>query len=140
MSNREKFDISTRISEFSASFYDIPVKSLTTGKFHARIGRTMTHQRNTRTRVQEYLPRLKSRELTNREVAELLGVNEQHLSRVLSEIGFEKDPPVDRAAAKAENAKKKARIKELALSDLDPKEAAKQAGVSERTIYRYRNK
>jgi len=89
--------------------------------------------------VQEYLPALKSREMTNREVAELLGINEQHLSRVLAELEFEKDPAVDRKALKAATAAKKANIAPLSAT-LSPEDAAREAGVSLRPISRYIDK
>lgn len=97
---------------------------------------TYTHTKKTSVRVKPYLDKLRSREMTNREVAGLLGINEQHLSRVLKEIGFEKEAATDRAAAKAATAAKKERIAQAAAT-MTPEEAAKACGVSERTIYRY---
>lgn len=97
----------------------------------------MGHTRNLRVRVQVYLPQLRTREITNREVAEALGVNEQYLSRTLAELDFKKEPAPDRAAQKAANKARKERIRELANSGLTPEQAAKEAGVSLRTIYRY---
>lgn len=98
-----------------------------------------THTRNARVRVEAYLPQLKAREMSSREVAGLLGIHEQHLCRVLAELGFEKDPAVDRKAQKAATAEKKARIAEFAQNH-PPEEAARLAGVSLRTIYRYLDK
>lgn len=98
-----------------------------------------THTRNARVRVDPYLPQLRAREMTNREVAALLGITEEHLSRTLKEIGFEKEPAVDRAALKKATADKKANIAALAAAH-PPEEAARLAGVSVRTIYRYLDK
>jgi transcriptional regulator with XRE-family HTH domain len=101
----------------------------------------MTHKRNLQTRLQEYLPALKSREMTNRDVAALLGVNEQYLSRVLSDMDFQKDPAPDREAQSAAVKAKKENIRLLANDPkLTPEEAAAKAGVSLRTIYRYKGK
>lgn len=95
-----------------------------------------THTRNLRVRVQEYLPQLKSREMTNREAAELLGVNEQHLSRTLTELNFVKDPAQDRKAQTELNRQRK-KFREHVANTMTPEDAAKAAGVSVRTIYRY---
>jgi DNA-directed RNA polymerase specialized sigma subunit len=94
---------------------------------------------NARVRVQPYLDRLKRREMTNREVANELNLAEEHVCRVLAELNFEKDPPVDRAAMKRATAAKKARIAQFAAAH-PPEEAARLAGVSLRTIYRYLEK
>lgn len=98
-----------------------------------------THTRNARVRVTPYLPQLRAREMTNREVASLLGITEEHLSRTLTELEFEKEPAVDRAALKAATAAKKANIAALAATH-PPEEAARLAGVSVRTIYRHLGK
>lgn len=98
-----------------------------------------THTRNVRIRIQPYLAQLKGREMTNRECAALLDVTEEHISRTLTEIGFEKDPAVDRAAQKAATAAKRAAIASAATS-MTPEDAARACGVSVRTIYRYLDK
>lgn len=101
----------------------------------------MTHKRNLQTRLVPYLKDLKSRELTNREAAAYLGVNEQYLSRVLQDMGFKKDPAPDREAAKVASKAKKDQVRQLANDPgLTPEEAAAKAGVSLRTIYRYKGK
>lgn len=119
-----------------------PSRNLTHGNFRARLPRMETDDTtgnarllNARVRVQPYLERLKRREITNRAVADELNLTEEHVCRVLAELEFEKDPPVDRAAMKAATAAKKKRIAELAANH-PPEEAARLAGVSLRTIYR----
>lgn len=114
-------------------------KSLTTGNFRATLRAMATVHRNARYRVKPFLEKLRSREMTNRQVAEILEINEQHLCRVLAELGFEREPAIDRKAQKQATADKKARIAEFAKSH-PPEEAARLAGVSVRTIYRYLNK
>ncbi len=98
-----------------------------------------THTRNLRFRMKEYLPALQSRQMTNREAAALLGVHEEHLCRMLAEVGFKKEPPanrVDRETAKRLAAEKKA-FRTLVANTMTPEDAAKAANVSVRTIYRY---
>lgn len=112
-------------------------KSLTQGNFHARI-RSMTtaNHRNLRIRVRPYLDDLRARKTTNRAVAEELGCNEQTLCRVLKGVGLEKEAPVDRKAI-ADLAAERRRFRERVANTMPPEEAAKAAGVSLRTIYRY---
>lgn len=99
------------------------------------------NHRNLRVRVQPYLARLRAREMTNREVAGLLGCNEQALSRLLGTMGFEKEPAVDRKAASLLNAERKAfRFKLANDPTISMEEAAARAGVALRTIYRYSDK
>lgn len=99
----------------------------------------MASDRNLRLRVVPYLDALKAREITNRAVAEELGCNEQHLSRVLAGLNLKKDPAPDRAARKA---LAKARREHLAhcAATLSPEAAAAACGVSVRTIYRHLKK
>lgn len=97
-----------------------------------------THTKNLAVRVKPYLDKLKSREMTNREVADLLGANEQHLSRVLIDMGLKKDKVQTREDLKAATAAKKAYIAECAHT-MTPEAAAKECGVSVRTILRYRD-
>lgn len=96
----------------------------------------MTHVRNTRIRIKDFLDKLRSREITNREVAAALGVSEEHVSRTLAEIGFEKEPAVDR---KAQSAAKKARKHQIRVDakTMSPEDLAKTHDISVRTAYRY---
>lgn len=97
------------------------------------------NHRNLRVRVQPYLAALKARETTNRDVAFLLGCNEQALSRLLGTMGFEKEPAIDRKAASELVAERQAFRTKLANDpSLTMEEAAVRAGCSLRTIYRYR--
>lgn len=99
------------------------------------------NHRNLRIRVLPYLERLRTREITNRDVALLLVCNEQALSRLLGTMGFEKEPAIDRKAASALNAERKAFRHKLANDPaLSMEEAAARAGVTPRTMYRYRDK
>lgn len=91
-------------------------------------------------RVQPYLPKLKNRQLTNREVAHALGVAEEHLCRTLKNLGFERDAPPDRSKQQELVKARKDHQKALAASKLTPAQAAQAAGCSERTIYRLRQK
>lgn len=99
----------------------------------------MKNLANLRTRVKPYLEDLKTRATTNRAVAEALGVNEQSLSRVLGELGFERDPPVDREAHRQLVKTRKEYLAHCAAT-MTPEEAARACDVSVRTIYRYLDK
>ncbi len=92
--------------------------------------------RNLRIRVKPYLDDLRSRTKTNREVAALLGCNEQTLCRVLKGLGVEKEAAIDRTAQTELNKARKAHRTKCA-NEMTPEEAAKACGVSVRTIYRY---
>lgn len=98
-----------------------------------------SNQRNLRVRIKPYLEDLRSRQMTNREAAEILGCNEQALCRMLSSIGFEREPAMDRTAVTRLNAERKA-FREKVANDpnMTPEQAAKAANVSLRTIYRYK--
>lgn len=91
--------------------------------------------------VQPYLPDLRLRLTTNRAVAKALGVTESYLARILRELGFKKIPSqsANERAAIAQRKILKSKRPTLATT-LPVAEAAKQAGVSERTIYRERAK
>lgn len=99
---------------------------------------TTANHRNLRIRVRPYLDALRSRETTNRAVADELGCNEQALCRILKGIGLEKEAPPDRKAHAALAAERK-RFRQHAADTMSPEDAAKAAGVSLRTIYRYIN-
>lgn len=96
----------------------------------------INNSRNLRVRVQPYLADLKSRMVTNREVALLLDCNEATLCRVLKGIGVKKEAPIDHAAV-SRLAKERKRFREHAANTMSPEDAAKVANVSLRTIYRY---
>lgn len=92
-----------------------------------------------RKRIQPYLDRLRLREITNRDVADALGCNEQHLSRLLSQLGFEKEPAVDRAAHRELVKARKDHLAHCAAT-MTPEDAARACDVSVRTIYRHLKK
>lgn len=96
------------------------------------------NSRNLRIRVRPYLDELKSRAITNREVAAQLGCNEATLCRVLSQLGFAKEPAIDRKALSDLNRERK-RFRIATANDPanTPEQAAKICNVSVRTIYRY---
>ena len=100
---------------------------------------TAANHRNLRVRVRPYLDDLRERKTTNRAVAAELGCNEQTLCRVLAGLGLEKEAVVDRKALTALNAeRKKFRTQVANDPTITLEEAAKRAGVSLRTIYRYK--
>lgn len=86
-----------------------------------------------------YLDDLKHRRVTNRAVAAQLRVSEEHVSRTLKELGLVKDPAQSRAAAK-ELVKARYEYRQSVAKTLTPKQAAKAARCSVRTIYRWRQK
>lgn len=96
------------------------------------------NSRNLRIRVKPYLADLKARVTTNRAVAAELECSEEALCRVLAEVGLQKDPAIDRKAQTALNKERVAFRTALANDpSITPTEAAKRAGCSLRTIYRY---
>lgn len=97
---------------------------------------TTANHRNLRIRVRPYLDDLRARRTTNRAVAEELGCNEQALCRVLKGVGLAKEAPVDRKAI-AELAAERKKFRQHVADTMTPEAAAKAAGVSLRTIYRY---
>ncbi len=88
--------------------------------------------------IQPYLEQLKSRELTNRAVAEILGVSEEHVSRTLKALGVKKD--VLPGTAERELRATRRQYREHVAKTMPPKQAARAANCSLRTIYRLRNK
>lgn len=96
-----------------------------------------THRRSVKFRVKAYLARLEAREMTNREVAGLLEISEEHLSRTLAEIGLVKVAPVDHKAKSAATKARKDHIRELAKT-LSAEDLAKECKISLRTAYRYK--
>lgn len=84
-----------------------------------------------------YLPQLKDRTLTNRQVADLLHASEYHLCRVLKELGLSK------IKSKSQQLKDDRQLRQLRkeyreqLAKTQPvQKAAALAGVHQRTIYR----
>lgn len=96
-----------------------------------------------RDEIQQYLPKIRSRELTNRSVARLLNASETHICRLLKQLKVKRDPAPARARDAAHRALIAARQElrtELANDpDISLAEAARRAGCSVRTIYRYRS-
>lgn len=91
--------------------------------------------------VQPYLPALRLRSITNREVARTLGVTESYLSRILRELGFKKTPSqTAQDKARVQKRKELRAQRPVLATTLTVAEAARQAGVTERTIYRERAK
>lgn len=91
--------------------------------------------------IQPYLRDLKARLITNRAVAQALGVSEEHVSRTLKALGIAKDPSIH-AQEVARKALVQARYEHRAsvAKTLPPRAAAKAAGCSVRTIYRWKKK
>lgn len=89
--------------------------------------------------LKPYLDRIVKREITNRELARILGTHETYICRVLKRMGVSREtliaPPSTKEirAARAEH-------RRLVATTLPVKEAAAAAGCSERTIYRIRSK
>lgn len=89
--------------------------------------------------IQPYIPDLKARLITNREVARLLNVTEAHLSRTLKDLGIQKDPAKNARLHQKQLTKTRKEHRASAANRLPPEEAAKAANCSIRTIYRYKN-
>lgn len=89
-----------------------------------------------------YLESLKSRALTNREVATALGVNETYLSRVLGQMGLVKDAPQSVKDRQRQHELFAARIEHRrnVAKTMPAKEAAKAANCSLRTISRWKSR
>lgn len=91
--------------------------------------------------IKPYLPQIISRELTNREVAALLGTHETYVCRVLKRLGVKREAAA--SAAVSTQAKLRAARMEhraAAAATLSVKDAARAANCSTRTIYRIRGK
>lgn len=89
-----------------------------------------------------YLESLRTRAMTNREVAAALGVNETYLSRVLGQMGFVKDAPQSVKERQRQHELFAARIqhRQHVAKTLPAKEAAKAANCSLRTISRWKSR
>lgn len=91
--------------------------------------------------IQPFLEDLRLRNKTNREVAHALGVTESYLSRILQEIGFKKIPSQTAQERARVNQRKELKARRPTLATTLPvADAAREAGVTERTIYRERAK
>jgi hypothetical protein len=89
--------------------------------------------------IQPYIPDLKARLITNRDVARLLNVTEAHLSRTLKDLNVVKDPAKNQRIQQKQLTEIRKKHRQSAANRLPPEEAAKAANCSIRTIYRYRN-
>lgn len=92
-----------------------------------------------RDNIRPLIPRIVTRELTNREVAAMLGVSEYTVCRVLKQLKVKREPAPDRAAHR-ELLKQRRLVRENAAKTLPVREAAAAANCSTRTIYRLRKK
>lgn len=88
-------------------------------------------------KLKPYLEALRERRLTNRAVAKLLDVSEEHVSRVLKQLKLQKDPVPDPKKRKA-LLQTRAELRSTLANSMSITEAAKAANCSTRTIYRYR--
>lgn len=89
-------------------------------------------------KIKPYLDQLRDRELTNRAVAKLLGVSEEHVCRVLKRLKFVKNPPPDRQQA-SQLYRARQEYRRHVATTLSITDAARAAGCSVRTIYRLRH-
>lgn len=93
-----------------------------------------------RDRITPFLEDIVNRRVTNRAVALRLQVSEEHVSRTLKELGIVKVPAKRRGqAAKDLVAARYAHRQEVA-NTLAPRQAARAAHCSLRTIYRWKKK
>lgn len=91
--------------------------------------------------IKPLIPRIKTRDLTNREVAALLGYSEYTVCRVLKQLKVVRDPVMkpDRSAER-ELEKSRHEFRAAVAKTMGVKEAAAAAHCSIRTIYRWKNK
>jgi len=90
--------------------------------------------------IKPFIPAIVRRELTNRALARHLGVSESHLCRVLKQLNVVRDPAPTRENQRALiEARHELRADLANDTNLTVAEAARKAGCSTRTIYRYRN-
>ncbi len=94
--------------------------------------------------IRPYLADLQAREVSNREVARILDVSEEHISRTLKALNIVKVPSAHALKAKKkENYQelekaRKAHLSKLA-NTLSPQEAAEAGNCHIRTIYRHKS-
>lgn len=95
-----------------------------------------------RDNIKPYLDQVRRREITNRELARVLGVSEWHVCRVLKQLKVERDPAKSTHAAGRALLEARAELRTELANDpsLTLAQAARKANCSVRTIYRYRNK
>lgn len=94
-----------------------------------------------RDNIKPFIPRIISRELTNREVARALGASEEWVCRTLKALGVVREPAPDRSkSGTLLTARRELRTRLANDPTLTLEEAARQAHCTVRTIYRYRNK
>ena len=92
-----------------------------------------------RDRIKPFLPKIVTRELTNRAVAAELGVAEESISRVLKQLKVVREEAPNSLAKKELNEARRAHRAEVAKT-MSIKAAAQAANCSIRTIYRLRKK
>jgi AraC-like DNA-binding protein len=90
-------------------------------------------------RLKPYIDRIVKREITNRELADLLGTHETYICRVLKRMKVVRDPIPVKPSTKELNAARADHRRHVAAT-MSVKDAAAAAGCSERTIYRIRSK
>ena len=97
-----------------------------------------------RDRILPFLDELRTRKVTNRAIAARLGVSEEHVSRTLKELGVVKTSAKE--AREAFKAARKALVaaryehRATVAKTMAPRQAARAAKCSLRTIYRWRDK
>jgi IS30 family transposase len=89
--------------------------------------------------LKPYIDRIVRREITNRELAQLLDTHESYICRVLKRMGIAREAIPAKPSTKELNAARAEHRRRVATT-LSVKEAAAAAGCSERTIYRIRSK
>lgn len=89
--------------------------------------------------LKPYIGQIIRREITNRELAALLGTHESYVCRVLKRLKVVREPVVRKPSTKEINAARAEHRQHVALT-MSIKDAAKAAGCSERTIYRIRSR
>lgn len=89
--------------------------------------------------LKPYIDRIVKREITNRELAAVLGTHETYVCRVLKRMGIVREAIVAPPSSKEIRAAR-AEHRRLVATTMTIKQAAAAAGCSERTIYRLRSK
>lgn len=87
------------------------------------------------TKIAPYLEQIRRREMTNRQLAALVGASEGHICRLLKRLGVTREPPPDRKKQSALYKARQAHRLHCALT-MSIAKAAKACYCSERTIYR----
>lgn len=90
--------------------------------------------------LQPHLDDLRTRKVTNKALATQLGYSPEHISRVLKALNLQKDPhPTSIRQSNHQLFAERRAFRVEAAKTLPPKQAARQAKCSLRTIYRYKN-